>query len=74
MAHWGLSRRKKSFTVRNFSIKLYRIYVCYTNITLYDVIYSVRPWNVLPVDMAVHLYLGTNSTFLIIVTSFKKVL
>jgi len=26
--------------VRNLSIKLYRIYACYTNITLYD-IYSV---------------------------------
>jgi len=28
--------------VSNLSIKLYRIYVCYTNITLYHVIYSVR--------------------------------
>jgi hypothetical protein len=28
--------------VRNLSIKIYRIYVCYTNITLYHVIYSVR--------------------------------
>jgi hypothetical protein len=28
--------------VRNLSIKLYRIYACYTNVTLYDVIYSVR--------------------------------
>jgi len=28
--------------LRNLSIKLYRIYVCYTNITLYDVMYSVR--------------------------------
>jgi len=28
--------------VRNLSIKLYRIYVCYPNITLYHVIYSVR--------------------------------
>jgi hypothetical protein len=28
--------------VRNLSIKLYRIYACYTNITSYDVIYSVR--------------------------------
>jgi hypothetical protein len=29
-------------TVRNLSMKLYRIYVCYTNIMLHDVIYSVR--------------------------------
>ena len=28
--------------MRNLSIKLWRIYVCYTNITSYDVIYSVR--------------------------------
>jgi hypothetical protein len=28
--------------VRNLSIKLYRIYECYTNIMLYDVIYAVR--------------------------------
>ena len=28
--------------LRDLSIKLYRIYVCYTNMTLYDVIYSVR--------------------------------
>ena len=28
--------------LRNLSIKLYRIYVCYTNITFYHVIYSVR--------------------------------
>jgi len=28
--------------MRNLSIKLYRTYSCYTNITLYDVIYSVR--------------------------------
>jgi len=28
--------------LRNLSIKLYRIYACYANITLYDVIYSVR--------------------------------
>jgi len=28
--------------VRNLSIKLYRIYVCYMNNTLYHVIYSVR--------------------------------
>jgi len=32
--------------VRNLSIKLYHIYACYTNITLYDIIYSVwyYPW------------------------------
>jgi len=28
--------------VRNLSIKLYRICVCYTNIMLYDVLYSLR--------------------------------
>ena len=28
--------------MRNLSIKLYRIYARYTNITLYDVIYNVR--------------------------------
>jgi len=28
--------------VRNLSVKLYRIYACYTNITLYGVIYSLR--------------------------------
>jgi len=28
--------------VRNLSTKLYRIYVCYMNIMLYHVIYSVR--------------------------------
>jgi hypothetical protein len=28
--------------MRNLSIKLYRIYVCYTNITLCDVIFSIR--------------------------------
>jgi len=27
--------------VRNLSINLYRIYVCYTNVTLYHIIYSV---------------------------------
>jgi len=26
---------KRSLTLRNLSIKLYRIYLCYTNITLY---------------------------------------
>jgi hypothetical protein len=35
IARAGLhSQRKISITVRNLSIKLYRIYVCYTNITL----------------------------------------
>jgi hypothetical protein len=33
------SRKKKCLTVRNLSIKLYRVYVCYTNITLYHVLY-----------------------------------
>jgi len=33
---------KKSLTMPNLLIKLYHIYVCYTNITLYHVIYSVR--------------------------------
>ena len=28
--------------MHNLSIKLYHIYVCYTNVTLYHVIYSVR--------------------------------
>jgi len=28
--------------VHNLSIKLYCIYACYTNITLYDVMYSIR--------------------------------
>ena len=28
--------------LRNLSIKLYRIYVCYMNITLYHVVYSIR--------------------------------
>jgi len=28
--------------VRNISIKRYHIYACYTNITLYDVVYSVQ--------------------------------
>ena len=28
--------------MRNLSSKLYRIYACYTNITLYDIIYSIR--------------------------------
>jgi len=29
--------------VRNLSItKIYRIYACYTNLTLYDIIYSIR--------------------------------
>jgi len=28
--------------VRNLSIKLYRIYVCYMNVMLYYVIYSIR--------------------------------
>ena len=30
------------YYLRKLSIKLYRIYICYTNITLYHVIYSVR--------------------------------
>jgi len=28
--------------VRNLAIKLYCIYACYTNIMLYDIIYSVQ--------------------------------
>ena len=32
---------KQFLTVGNLSIKFYRIYVCYTNITLYHVVYSV---------------------------------
>jgi hypothetical protein len=35
------SNNKQCLTVCNLSIKLYRIYVCYTNITLYHAIYSV---------------------------------
>jgi hypothetical protein len=36
IARVGLQRHvEKSLTVRNLSIKLYRIYICYTNITLY---------------------------------------
>ena len=50
--------------MRNLSIKHYRIYVCYTNITLY-VAFGVirgsrnrgRSWNILPADMAVRLYI-----------------
>jgi hypothetical protein len=29
------TKQKQCLTVRNLSIKIYRIYVCYTNITLY---------------------------------------
>jgi hypothetical protein len=41
------------------SIKLYHIYVCYTNITLYIVFDTIRgrPWNVLPVDTGALLHL-----------------
>jgi hypothetical protein len=42
------------------TIKLYRIYVCYTNMTLYiafGIIHSRgRAWNLLPVDTGAHLY------------------
>jgi hypothetical protein len=48
--------------MRNLSIKLYRIYVWYTNITLYmrSVLTAVfrnrgRSWNILPANTAVHL-------------------
>jgi hypothetical protein len=41
------------------SIKLYHLYVCYTNITLYIAfgIICGRSWNVLPVDTRAHLYI-----------------
>jgi hypothetical protein len=44
--------------LRNLSIKLYRIYVCYTNITLYIAfgIIRGRTWNVLPADNKALLY------------------
>jgi len=38
----GCMLMNECITVRNLLIKLYRIYVYYTNITLYYVIYSVR--------------------------------
>jgi len=43
--------------VRNLSIKLYRIYVCYTNFTLYVAFGIIRGrcWNVLPVDTEANL-------------------
>jgi hypothetical protein len=41
----------------SLSIKLYCIYVCYTNVTLYAVLRKLgRSWNVLPVDMGALLY------------------
>jgi hypothetical protein len=41
------------------SIKLYRIYVCYMNITLYIAfgIICSRSWNVLPTDTGAQLYI-----------------
>ena len=42
--------------LHNLSIKLYRIYVCYTNIALCDVIYSVRYY---PRSHVIAVILGT---------------
>jgi len=47
--------------VRNLSIKLYRIYGYYTNITLYDVIYSVRYYprfSVTTVGLGTYFFIG----------------
>jgi len=70
--------------VHNLSIKLYRIYACYTNITLYDVRYLYiafgiicsfpncsRSWNVSPADTAVHLYFYPSHSSIIDFTALK---
>jgi len=56
--------------VRNLSIKLYRIYVCYMNIALYHAIYSVRyypPFHVTTVGLGTY-YLRIRGSSCIIKT------